>query len=212
MDPHYYDMIIVDEFHHAAAKSYQHLLTHFHPKILLGLTATPERMDGGDILSYFGGHIAAEIRLPDAIERRLLCPFHYFGITDPVSLAKIKWTGGEYDVRELERLYTAEAALASQRARAIGDALLRYTADIRDVKALGFCVSKKHAHFMADYFNQHGIPALALDADTPAAERNAARGRLAEGDLRILFVVDLFNEGVDIPSVNTVLGSVKCFV
>lgn len=205
MDPHYYDMIIVDEFHHAAAKSYQHLLTHFHPKILLGLTATPERMDGGDILSYFGGHIAAEIRLPDAIERRLLCPFHYFGITDPVSLAKIKWTGGEYDVRELERLYTAEAALASQRARAIGDALLRYTADIRDVKALGFCVSKKHAHFMADYFNQHGIPALALDADTPAAERNAARGRLAEGDLRILFVVDLFNEGVDIPSVNTVL-------
>lgn len=205
MDPHYYDMIIVDEFHHAAAKSYQHLLTHFHPKILLGLTATPERMDGGDILAYFGGHIAAEIRLPDAIERRLLCPFHYFGITDPVSLAKIKWTGGEYDVRELERLYTAEAALASQRARAIGDALLRYTADIRDVKALGFCVSKKHAHFMADYFNQHGIPALALDADTPAAERNAARGRLAEGDLRILFVVDLFNEGVDIPSVNTVL-------
>lgn len=205
MDPHYYDMIIVDEFHHAAAKSYQHLLTHFHPKILLGLTATPERMDGGDILSYFGGHIAAEIRLPDAIERRLLCPFHYFGITDPVSLAKIKWTGGEYDVRELERLYTAEAALASQRARAIGDALLRYTADIRDVKALGFCVSKKHAHFMADYCNQHGIPALALDADTPAAERNAARGRLAEGELRILFVVDLFNEGVDIPSVNTVL-------
>lgn len=75
MDPYYYDMIIVDEFHHAAARSYQHLLTHFHPKILLGLTATPERMDGGDILSYFGGHIAAEIRLPDAIERRLLCPF-----------------------------------------------------------------------------------------------------------------------------------------
>lgn len=205
MDPYYYDMIIVDEFHHAAARSYQHLLTHFHPKILLGLTATPERMDGGDILSYFGGHIAAEIRLPDAIERRLLCPFHYFGVTDPVSLAEIKWTGGEYDTSELERLYTAEGALASQRARAIGDALLRYTADIRDVKALGFCVSKKHAHFMADYFNQHGIPALALDADTPAAERNAARERLAEGELRILFVVDLFNEGVDIPSVNTVL-------
>lgn len=205
MDPNYYDMIIVDEFHHAAARSYQHLLTHFHPKILLGLTATPERMDGGDLLSYFGGHIAAEIRLPDAIERRLLCPFHYFGITDPVSLREIKWTGGEYDVRELERLYTAEGALASQRARAIGDALLRYTADIRDVKALGFCVSKKHAHFMADYFNQHGIPALALDADTPKAERNAARGRLEKGDLRILFVVDLFNEGVDIPSVNTVL-------
>lgn len=142
MDPHYYDMIIVDEFHHAAAKGYQKLLTWFHPKILLGLTATPERMDGKSILNYFGGHMAAEIRLPDAIERRLLCPFHYFGIDDPVSLANIKWTGGHYDIEELENVYTGEGALASQRARAIIQALERYTADMRDVKALGFCVSK----------------------------------------------------------------------
>ena len=205
MDPSYYDMIIVDEFHHAAARSYQKLLSHFQPKILLGLTATPERMDGADILKYFDGHIAAEIRLPDAIERRLLCPFHYFGVSDPISLKDIKWTKGQYDIGELEHVYTAEGALAKQRARLIAEALERYTADLRDVKALGFCVSKKHAHYMADYFNDCGIPALALDADSQKSERDAAKQRLESGDIKIIFVVDLFNEGVDIPSVNTVL-------
>lgn len=205
MDPHYYDMIIVDEFHHAAARGYQRLLTWFHPKILLGLTATPERMDGKSILPYFGGHIAAEIRLPDAIERRLLCPFHYFGVNDPVSLSNIKWTGGHYDIEELENVYTGEGALASQRAGAVCRALEQYTADLRDVKALGFCVSKKHAHYMADYFNGQGIKALALDADSPKDVRNAARQKLESGDITIIFVVDLFNEGVDIPAVNTVL-------
>ena len=205
MAPSYYDMIIVDEFHHAAARSYQKLLSHFQPKILLGLTATPERMDGADILKYFDGHIAAEIRLPDAIERRLLCPFHYFGVSDPISLKDIKWTKGQYDIGELEHVYTAEGALAKQRARLIAEALERYTADLRDVKALGFCVSKKHAHYMADYFNDCGIPALALDADSQKSERDAAKQRLESGDIKIIFVVDLFNEGVDIPSVNTVL-------
>ncbi len=205
IDPHYYDMIIVDEFHHAAAKSYERLLQYFHPKILLGLTATPERADGGNILTYFGGHMAAEIRLPDAIERRLLCPFHYFGVTDPISLKQIKWSRGQYDDKELERVYTGEGALASQRARSIGEALERYTADLRDVKALGFCVSKKHAHYMADYFNAHGISALALDADSSKEVRQQARQRLEAGTLQVIFVVDLFNEGVDIPAVNTVL-------
>ncbi len=205
MDPSYYDMIIVDEFHHAAAKGYQKLLTYFHPKILLGLTATPERMDGKDILGYFGGHIAAEIRLPDAIERRLLCPFHYFGVNDPVSLASIKWTGGHYDIGELENVYTGAGALASQRARAILQALDRYTADLRDVKALGFCVSKKHAHFMADYCNKMGIKAVALDADSSDELRDTAKQQLEKGEITIIFVVDLYNEGVDIPAVNTVL-------
>ena len=162
-------------------------------------------MDGADILKYFDGHIAAEIRLPDAIERRLLCPFHYFGVSDPISLKDIKWTKGQYDIGELEHVYTAEGALAKQRARLIAEALERYTADLRDVKALGFCVSKKHAHYMADYFNDCGIPALALDADSQKSERDAAKQRLESGDIKIIFVVDLFNEGVDIPSVNTVL-------
>ncbi len=205
MDSTYYDMIIVDEFHHAAARSYQRLLSHFQPKILLGLTATPERMDGEDILKYFDGHMAAEIRLPDAIERRLLCPFHYFGVEDPISLKEIKWSKGQYDTAELEHVYTAEGTLAKQRARRIAEALERYTADLRDVKALGFCVSKKHAQYMADFFNAGGIPALALDADSQKSERDAAKQRLETGDIKIIFVVDLFNEGVDIPAVNTVL-------
>ena len=205
VDPTYYDMIIVDEFHHAAARSYQRLLQYFHPKILLGLTATPERMDGADILKYFGGHIAAEIRLPDAIERRLLCPFHYFGVEDPISLKDIKWTHGQYDTEELTRVYTAEGTLAKQRAQAIGAALERYTADLRDVKGLGFCVSKKHAHFMADYFNQMGISSQALDADSPRELRRSVRQQLERGEIHFIFTVDLFNEGVDIPSINTVL-------
>ena len=108
MDPAYYDMIIVDEFHHAAAASYQKLLSYFKPKILLGLTATPERMDGKSILKYFDGHLAAEIRLPDAIEKRLLCPFHYFGVTDAIDLTHVKWTNGHYDNEELTRIYALD--------------------------------------------------------------------------------------------------------
>lgn len=205
MDPDYYDMIIVDEFHHAAAASYQQLLQHFRPKILLGLTATPERMDGGDILQYFDGHIAAEIRLPDAIERRLLCPFHYFGVADPIDLSSVKWTKGQYDTKELNAIYTGDGVLAKQRARAIIQALDEYTADIADIKAIGFCVSQAHAHYMADYFNENGIAAMALDAHSPDGDRISARQRLERGELKVIFTVDLFNEGVDIPSVDTVL-------
>ncbi len=205
MDPDYYDMIIVDEFHHAAAASYQKLLQYFQPKILLGLTATPERMDGGDILQYFGGHIAAEIRLPDAIERRLLCPFHYFGVADPIDLSSVKWTKGQYDVKELNAIYTGNGVLAKQRAQAILRALDDYTADMEDVKAIGFCVSQAHAHYMADYFNGNGMAAMALDAHSPDADRISARQRLERGELKVIFTVDLFNEGVDIPSVDTVL-------
>jgi superfamily II DNA or RNA helicase len=204
MDPHYYDMIIVDEFHHAAAKSYQNLLSHFKPKILLGLTATPERMDGKDILSYFDHRIAAEIRLSDAIERRLLCPFHYFGVADAIDLSHVKWTNGHYDTDELTNLYVMEST-ADKRAGAICEAVDRYTSDIRDVKGLGFCVSKSHAHFMAQYFNHMNIPSVALDSDSPAELRNSAKEQLESGKIRFIFVVDLFNEGVDIPSVNTVL-------
>nr|WP_288697949.1 DEAD/DEAH box helicase [uncultured Allisonella sp.] len=205
MDPAYYDMIIVDEFHHAAAASYQKLLSYFKPKILLGLTATPERMDGKSILKYFDGHLAAEIRLPDAIEKRLLCPFHYFGVTDAIDLTHVKWTNGHYDNEELTRIYALDRYTADKRAGQILGALDRYTADIRDVKALGFCVSKKHAHFMAEYFEKHNIPAMALDADSKKEERDSACTQLASGELKCLFVVDLFNEGVDIPEVNTVL-------
>lgn len=205
MDPTYYDMIIVDEFHHAAAPSYQKLLHFFTPKILLGLTATPERMDGKSILGWFDNHIAAEIRLPAAIERRLLCPFHYFGVEDTVDLSHVDWTNGHYDVGALTNLYVMESHTASKRADAILRALDNYTADLRAVKGVGFCVSKKHAHFMAEYFTQKGIPSLALDSDSNEDERQSARQKLESGAVTFLFVVDLFNEGVDIPCINTVL-------
>lgn len=166
MDADYYDMIIVDEFHHAAADSYQKLLSHFKPKILLGLTATPERMDGKSILTYFDNRMAAEIRLSDAIERRLLCPFHYFGVQDTTNLENVKWTSGDYDVKELTDLYTISSYGADKRAYAIMSAVERYSADLRDVKGIGFCVSQKHAAFMADYMNKHDLPSIALDANS----------------------------------------------
>ena len=205
MDADYYDMIIVDEFHHAAADSYQKLLSHFKPKILLGLTATPERMDGKSILTYFDNRMAAEIRLSDAIERRLLCPFHYFGVQDTTNLENVKWTSGDYDVKELTDLYTISSYGADKRAYAIMSAVERYSADLRDVKGIGFCVSQKHAAFMADYMNKHDLPSIALDANSKKEDRDGAKRKLETGDIKFIFTVDIFNEGVDIPAVNTVL-------
>lgn len=201
----FYDYIIVDEFHHAAAPSYQKLMAYYQPKILLGLTATPERMDGKDILSYFDHRIAAEIRLPEAIDRKLLCPFQYFGVTDTINLDKLKWSAGGYDKNELSRVYTLEGVAANRRADLIVSSLLKYVTDIDDVKGLGFCVSVEHAQFMSDYFNAHGIPSMFLVGHSPDEERNAAKDRLVSGEIRFIFVVDIYNEGVDIPEVNTVL-------
>lgn len=201
----FYDYIVVDEFHHAAAPTYQKLLEYYQPKILLGLTATPERMDGKSVLDYFGGRIAAEIRLPEAIDRKLLCPFQYFGVTDTADLSSLKWRTGGYDKNELSNLYTLSGMVAERRADLVVNSILKYVADIDEVKGLGFCVSIAHAQFMARYFNTHGIPSMALTGDSPDEERNAAKQRLVSGELRFLFVVDIYNEGVDIPEVNTVL-------
>lgn len=201
----FYDYIVVDEFHHVAAPSYQKLMAYYKPKILLGLTATPERMDGKDILSYFDHRIAAEIRLPEAIDRKLLCPFQYFGVTDTIALNKLKWSAGGYDKNELSRVYTLEGVVANRRADLIVSSLLKYVTDIDDVKGLGFCVSVEHAQFMSDYFNTHGIPSMFLVGQSPDEERNAAKDRLVSGEIRFIFVVDIYNEGVDIPEVNTVL-------
>lgn len=204
-DADFYDYIVVDEFHHAAAPTYQKLLVYYQPQILLGLTATPERMDGKNILDYFGGRIAAEIRLPEAIDRKLLCPFQYFGVTDTVDLSSLKWRTGGYDKNELSNLYTFSGLVAERRADLVVNSILKYVTDINDVKGLGFCVSIEHARFMADYFNAYGVPSMALTGDSPDEERNAAKQRLVSGEIRFIFVVDIYNEGVDIPEVNTVL-------
>ena len=203
--PNFYDYIVVDEFHHAAAPTYQKLLSYYQPQILLGLTATPERMDGKSVLPYFGNRIAAVIRLPEAIDRKLLCPFQYFGVTDTVDLNTLKWSAGGYDKGELSNLYTLSGAVANRRADLVISSVLKYVTDIDEVKGLGFCVSIEHAEFMSRYFNDHGIPSIFLTGKSSEEERTSAKDRLVSGAIRFIFVVDIYNEGVDIPEVNTVL-------
>lgn len=202
----YYDYIVVDEFHHAAAPTYQKLLQHFRPKILLGLTATPERMDGKSILDYFDGRIAAEICLPEAIDRKLLCPFQYFGVTDTVDLNDLRWTRGGYEKSELEKVYVLSQTVAQRRVDHIIQSLDKYVTDMEAMKGLGFCVSIEHAKFMAESFNAAGIPSISLVGGSNDEERRTAKARLISGELRFIFVVDIYNEGVDIPEVNTVLS------
>ncbi|MDG5472413.1 DUF3427 domain-containing protein [Jeotgalibacillus sp. ET6] len=197
----YYDFIIVDEFHHAAASSYQKLLNHYQPQILLGLTATPERMDGKSILSYFDDHIAAEMRLTEAVNQKLLSPFQYFCVTDTVDLSKLKWSRGGYDTKQLENVYTSNHLRSSQ----IVQSVQKYVTEIGDVKGLGFCVSIAHAQYMADFFNKSGIPSIALHGGTDRKSRQDAQQLLVSGEIKFIFVVDLYNEGIDIPEINTVL-------
>ena len=199
--PEFYDYIIVDEFHHAAAPIYQKLLSYYKPKILLGLTATPERMDGKSIFKYFDNRIAAEVRLPEAIDRKLLCPFQYFGVTDTVDLESVRWSRGGYNIRELDNVYTGN----DLRAKHVITSLNRYASDMDEVIGLGFCVSIEHANYMAKFFNRYGIPSASLSATSKGQERNNIKKLLVNGDIRFIFVVDLYNEGVDIPELNTVL-------
>lgn len=201
----YYDFIIIDESHHSAAQSYSKILDYFKPQILLGLTATPERMDGNDILKYFNGHIAAEIRLPEAIDKGLLCPFQYFGVTDDIDLSQIKWTRNGYEASELENVYVLNTELAHRRLLNIHQNLLKYVTDISKVHGLGFCVSIKHATFMASEFNKLGISSMALSSETSLEDRNQVKQKLISGDVKFIFVVDLYNEGVDIPIIDTIL-------
>jgi superfamily II DNA or RNA helicase/HKD family nuclease len=202
IDPTHFDVLIVDEFHHAAAPSYDVLLNHLKPVELLGLTATPERADGLDVLRHFDGRIAAELRLWDAIDQEYLSPFAYFGVHDGLDLRRVPWRRGHgYDIAELENVFTADHAWA----RLVVEEIRRKIADTSSMRALGYCVSVGHAHFMAERFTELGLPAVALSAASSRDERGAALRDLAEGALRAVFTVDLFNEGIDIPSVDTLL-------
>ena len=197
----FYDFIIVDEFHHAEAPSYRRLLEYYEPKILLGLTATPERMDGKNVLEYFDDRIAAEMRLPEAIDRKLLSPFQYFAVSDSIDLSKLKWTRGGYDKQELENVYTNNDI----RVNGVITSLNKYVTDIEEVMGLGFCVSVQHAKYMADKFNKSGIPSMAVLGESSHEDRGSAKRKLVSGEVKFLFTVDLYNEGIDIPEINTVL-------
>jgi superfamily II DNA or RNA helicase len=193
--------VVVDEFHHAAAPSYERLLGHVCPRVLLGLTATPERSDGLDVLRHFSGHLSAQIRLPDAITRKLLSPFQYFGITDEVDLSGLQWQRGGYRTDELDNIYTGN----DRRAGLILDKVREILLDPRQARGLGFCISVAHARYMAAKFNQYGIPAESLSGESSREDRVELQGRLRRREINFLFVVDLYNEGVDIPEVDTVL-------
>lgn len=201
VDTDFYDYIVIDEFHHAAAPSYQKLLCHFQPNVLLGLTATPERMDGQDVTQYFDHRICAEIRLPDAINRKLLSPFQYFCITDTVNYSKLKWSRGGYDIAQLDNLITGN----DMRAQLVISKMQHIILDVKEARGLCFCVSQKHAHYMAKKLNESGIPAQSITAETPDRERKAARDKLRHRDVNFLCVVDIFNEGVDIPEIDVVV-------
>jgi superfamily II DNA or RNA helicase len=201
LDSEYYDYIVVDEFHHAAAPSYKLLLDHVNPSCLLGLTATPERADNLDVKMFFDNHITAEIRLPDAIDRKLLCPFQYFGITDSVDYSKLKWQRGGYVQSELNNLYVAD----NHRADMICEKTVQTVLDIKNVKGLGFCVSKAHAEYMSEIFTKYDIPSEYLTSDSSKDVRNSVQKRLLNKEINFIFVVDLYNEGIDIPEIDTVL-------
>jgi len=202
LPPDHFDVVIVDEFHHAAATSYRRLLDHVQPIELLGLTATPERSDGLPILHWFDDRIAAELRLWDAIDQHRLVPFQYFGIHDGLDLTDIPWRRGRgYDVEALSNLYTSTDAWA----RNVLHQTVQHVDDPAVMRCLGFCVSIEHARFMARHFTEHGVPAVAVWGDSPDDERRGALRDLADGRVRAVFSVDLFNEGVDVPAVDTVL-------
>jgi superfamily II DNA or RNA helicase len=201
IDPTHFDMVIVDEFHHAEAGTYKALLNHLEPQILLGLTATPERADGQSILGWFDNRIAVEMRLWDALERDLLVPFHYFGVHDDTTLETLSWNRGGYQVSDLDNLYTGNDA----RVAIVLQALTDKVADVSAIKALGFCVSVAHARYMAQRFNQAGIRSVAVTADTSSVDRKNALVDLQKGNVNVVFAVDLFNEGVDVRAIDTLL-------
>lgn len=202
--PDAFDMIIVDEFHHAAASTYEKLLNYYQPKVLLGLTATPERTDGQSILHWFENGISAELRLWEAIDRQILSPFQYFGIHDNVDLeaAGITWRRGfGYDTTELSNVYTGNDA----RVALVLEQMDHYVDDLGGMKAIGFCVSIEHAEYMAKKFNLAGVPSRAVTSAVSSDERRQILSEFRAGSVKAIFAVDIFNEGVDIPDVNTLL-------
>jgi superfamily II DNA or RNA helicase len=201
IDPDHFDVVIVDEFHHAEADTYRRLLEHVRPKVLIGLTATPERADGREILHWFEDRIASEMRLWQALDQGLLCPFHYLGVADGTDLSSVGFHRGRYVSAELEGVLTGDHV----RAKRILDAVGEWVLDPTRMRTLAFCVGIGHARFMAAQFNRAGLTSVAIDGTSTMDERREAIERLRRGELRAIFTVDVFNEGVDIPEIDTIL-------
>ncbi|MEV8130719.1 DUF3427 domain-containing protein [Pseudarthrobacter oxydans] len=202
LEPDFFDIVVIDEFHHAMAPTYRRLLDHLKPQQLLGLTATPERGDGVDVAKqFFDGRTASELRLWDALDADLLVPFHYFGVSDDVDLSQLEWKRGNYDTTQLSALYTGNDARAAKVIRELRDKVT----STEQMRAIGFCVSVQHARYMAEVFNRAGIASVAVDGTTDNADREEALRRLGKREINCIFAVDLFNEGLDLPQVDTIL-------
>lgn len=196
-----FDYIIIDEFHHAAAESYKKILNYFNPKFLLGLTATPERADGKDILELCNFNIAGEVRLKQALEKELLVPFHYFGINDNVvDYDKLSIKNGKYIETELTKKLNM-----NKRVELIIEKIKLYDYDGDRLKALAFCINKEHAKFMSKEFNEKGYKAEYIIANHSQNQRQNILNKFSNGDIEIICCVDIFNEGVDIPELNMLL-------
>lgn len=191
-----FDLIVIDEFHHAAAKSYTKILDYFKPKFLLGLTATPERTDGRDVFALCDGNVAYEITFIEAIQRGWLTPFTYYGVKDDIDYNNIRWLGQRYDQQEL-------LVQQLQEKRAIN--IYEKWDEYRQTRTLGFCSSIEQATYLADFFVKKGVQAISLTSETIDVSRSEAIQKLESLEVDIIFTVDLFNEGVDIPSVDTLL-------
>ncbi|MHA2246293.1 MAG: DEAD/DEAH box helicase family protein [Candidatus Hodarchaeales archaeon] len=200
--PDFFDYIVIDEFHHGEAISYKKLIEYFKPKFLLGLTATPERMDGRDVLKHCDYDISYEIRIFEAIEKGWLVPFQYFAIYDATDYSKIRWTGWGYDEQELETILTKDT-----RAELVISNLEKFLPATGKIKALAFCSSKNHARFMNHKFNEHGLTSVCLLGENNIESRENAIERLEDekDSLKVICSVDIFGEGVDIPSISHIL-------
>ena len=198
----YWPIVVVDECHHSTADTYTEVVERLKPSFLLGLTATPERADGKSILPYFEGRPATEIRLWDALDQQLLAPFEYYGLADGTDLSQVRWSrSGEYDATELDKVYTGN----DRRAELVLQQFRRWRGRLNEARALGFCVSVRHAEFMARKFSEAGVPALAVHGDSKEDVRREAPRQLERREVNVLFTCDLYNEGIDLPFVDSLL-------
>jgi superfamily II DNA or RNA helicase/HKD family nuclease len=196
-----FDVVVIDEFHHAAAASYDRLLSHLQPRELLGLTATPERLDGRDVTGWFDHRVAVELRLWEAIDQGFLVPFQYFGVADGTDLRQLTWRRGGYAAEELSNLLTGDDIRVTKLLEAVRQIIL----DPGRMRALAFCVSKEHAHYMARKFTEAGLHSIALTGDDSGDVRDQGLRDLKAGRLRCVFSVEVLGEGVDVPDVDVVL-------
>jgi len=198
LDADAFDYIVVDEFHHASAPTYRRVIGHFRPRFLLGLTATPDRADAADLLALCGDNLVYDCGLAEGVRRELLSPFRYRAIRDVADYEHLPWRSGRFDIEELaQRLETHQRAQQIFREWSDSDGTNR--------RALGFCCSISHAEFMTKYFAERGAAAVAVHSGASSAARSESLARLEAGELQVIFTVDLFNEGVDLPAVDLVL-------